>query len=109
MPKKTLTPKSKRRQSANAGGCRRPSFCSPFKLNEITQRLIDPVHGGEVEAVHVEDARLMLKEIHRLASNLTHVIDTLGYAVDKSKSNHLRLINEINSRMRPTENYRSQP
>jgi hypothetical protein len=73
-------------------------------LDEITQRLIDPVHGGEVEAVHVEDVRLMLKEFQRLAANLTHVIDTLGYAVDKSQSNHLRLINAINRRMRPTEN-----
>lgn len=46
----------------------------------------------------------MLKEICRLAANLSHVIDVLGYAVDKSQSNHLRLINEINRRMRPTEN-----
>ena len=46
----------------------------------------------------------MLKEIRRLTANLSHVIDVLGYAVDKSQSNHLRLINEINCRMRPTEN-----
>lgn len=104
MPKKKATPKPKPTQPQQAGGCRRPSFCSPFDLSEITQRLIDPVHGGEVEAVHVEDARMMLNEIHRLASNLTHVIDTLGYAVDKFQSNHLRLINEVNRRMRPTEN-----
>lgn len=104
MPKKIRTPKPNAPEPQQAGGCRRPSFCSPFELDEITQRLIDPVHGGEVEAVHVEDARLMLKEICRLAANLSHVIDVLGYAVDKSQSNHLRLINEINRRMRPTEN-----
>ena len=31
-------------------------------LSEITQRLVDPVHGGYVEAVHIDDVRLLLNE-----------------------------------------------
>lgn len=43
MPAKSTSPKSKRPQPAQAGGCRRPSFCSPSGIeaavcNDIAER-----------------------------------------------------------------------
>lgn len=77
--------------------------CSPFALDNITQRLIDPVHGGYVEAVHVEDARRLMVENERLRSTIYHLTDTLGFAVDMAKANHAALIAEVDRRMTPVK------
>lgn len=97
------TPKDITEASSSAGVSCAAAAGSPLVLSEITQRLIDPVHGGYVDAVHVEDARMILAENKRLRSTIYHLTDTLGFAVDMAKANHAALIAEVDRRMTPTK------